>query len=132
MTFIPTNIFITSCVAVLLTACASDYAFNSNLDSKVIKDYFKASDVKLYEANSLPKGKYDVLGLVEGEACQENSNDAPPKMAEARTSARRAAADLGANGLIVKSCFMINEQDNSCVSRALCVGQAIKTPVTKQ
>jgi RcsF protein len=52
-------------------------------------------------------------------------------MAVARSNARRAAADMGANGFVVKSCFMITEADNSCFSRALCVGQAIKTPTEK-
>jgi len=123
--------FIVSALALLLSACASDYTFNSNLDSKKINDYFKASDVQLYEGNQQPKGQFAVLGLVEGEACQETRNDAPPQMAVARTNARRAAADLGANGFVVKSCFIIDEADTSCFSRAICVGQAINTPTTK-
>ncbi|MFT6976704.1 MAG: RcsF protein [Shewanella psychromarinicola] len=131
MTFALKPIFIVSGIALLLSACASDYTFKSNLDSKNINDYFKASDVQLYEGNQLPKGPFAVLGLVEGEACQESSQDAPPQMAVARTNARRAAADLGANGFVVKSCFIIAEADTSCFSRALCVGQAIKTPTEK-
>ncbi|QDE30582.1 MULTISPECIES: Rcs stress response system protein RcsF [Shewanella] len=123
--------FIASSIALLLSACASDYAFNSNLDKKAINDYFKVGDVTLYEGTNQPRGKFDVLGLVEGEACQETLRDAPPQMAVARTNARRAAADIGANGFVVKSCFMINEADNSCISRALCVGQAIKTLTEK-
>jgi RcsF protein len=131
MTFSLKHAFIVSGIALLLSACASDYTFKSNLDSKDIDDYFKASDVQLYEGNQLPKGQFTILGLVEGEACQETSQDAPPQMAVARTNARRAAADLGANGFVVKSCFMITEADSSCFSRALCVGQAIKTSAKK-
>jgi len=128
MTFPLKYAFIASGIALLLSACASDYTFKSNLDSKAINDYFKVGDVTLYEGSDQPKGTFETLGLVEGEACQETKQDAPPQMAVARTNARRAAAYMGANGFVVKSCFMITEADNSCFSRALCVGQAIKTP----
>ncbi|MGP1832845.1 Rcs stress response system protein RcsF [Shewanella frigidimarina] len=131
MTFPLKYAFIASGIALLLSACASDYTFKSNLDSKAINDYFKVGDVTLYEGSDQPKGAFETLGLVEGEACQETKQDAPPQMAVARTNARRAAADMGANGFVVKSCFMITEADNSCFSRALCVGQAIKTPTEK-
>ncbi|MGX9462998.1 Rcs stress response system protein RcsF [Shewanella sp. A14] len=131
MTFPLKYVFFASGITLLLSACTSDFTFKSNLDSKVINDYFKVSDVHLYEGSEQPKGQFEVLGLVEGEACQETLQDAPPQMSIARTNARRAAADLGANGFVVKSCFIINEADNSCFSRALCVGQAIKVP-TKQ
>jgi RcsF protein len=131
MTFPLKYAFIASGIALLLSACASDYTFKSNLDSKAINDYFKVGDVTLYEGSDQPKGTFETLGLVEGEACQESKQDAPPQMAVARSNARRAAADMGANGFVVKSCFMITEADNSCFSRALCVGQAIKTPTEK-
>jgi RcsF protein len=131
MTFPLKYAFIASGIALLLSACASDYTFKSNLDSKAINDYFKVGDVHLYEGNDQPKGTFETLGLVEGEACQESKQDAPPQMAVARSNARRSAADMGANGFVVKSCFMITEADNSCFSRALCVGQAIKTPTEK-
>ncbi|GGB47997.1 hypothetical protein K8B83_17010 [Shewanella inventionis] len=119
-----------SSAALLLSACASDYVFKSNLDGKAINEYFKVGDVVLYDGEVQPKGQFEVLGLVEGEACQETQKDTPPQMAEARTNARKAAAELGANGFVVKSCFMITEADNSCYSRAFCVGQAIKTTNT--
>lgn len=131
MTFSLKYAFIISGIALLLSACASDYTFKSNLDSKAINDYFKVGDVQLYEGNEQPKGTFEILGLIEGEACQETKQDAPPQMSVARTNARRAAADIGANGFVVKSCFMITEADNSCFSRALCVGQAIKTAANK-
>jgi RcsF protein len=131
MTFPLKYAFIASGIALLLSACASDYTFKSNLDSKAINDYFKVGDVQLYEGNDQPKGTFKTLGLVEGEACQETKQDAPPQMAVARSNARRSAADMGANGFVVKSCFIITEADNSCFSRALCVGQAIKTPTEK-
>ncbi len=131
MTFSVKQAWVVSTIALLLSACASDYVFKSNLDGKAINEYFKVSDVVLYDGDVQPKGNIEVLGLVEGEACQETEKDAPPQMSDARSNARRAAADLGANGFVVKSCFMINEPDNGCYSRALCVGQAIKTAEKK-
>jgi len=110
---------------ILLSACAGEYRFSSNLDSNAINDYFKAGDVKLYENNRLPIGPYEVKGLVEGETCQVGQHDAPASIIEARTIARRAAADKQANGLIIKNCVRLQEPTPSCVSRALCVGQAI-------
>ncbi|MCL1138629.1 Rcs stress response system protein RcsF [Shewanella pneumatophori] len=112
---------------IMLSGCAGDYTFNSNLDSDAINDYFKASDVTVYEGAMQPVGPFEIKGLVEGETCQVSENDAPASIAEARTLARRAAADKQANGLVIKNCLLIEEASPNCVSRALCVGQAIIT-----
>jgi RcsF protein len=111
----------------LLSACAGEYAFNTNLDSDAINDYFKVSDVTVYEGSVQPKGPYEIKGLVEGETCQIGENDAPASIVEARTLARRAAADKKANGLVIKNCLLIEEATQNCVTSALCVGQAITT-----
>jgi RcsF protein len=121
------KIILSSALVLLLSACASDYSFNSNLDSEAINDYFKASDVILYEGDTLPKGHYELKGLVEGESCQADANGAPASLADARTEARRNAADKGANGIIIKQCVIFEEAAQACISRALCVGQAVKT-----
>ncbi|WOT04218.1 Rcs stress response system protein RcsF [Shewanella youngdeokensis] len=110
---------------ILLSACAGDFTFKSNLDSDAINDYFKASDVTVYEGNVQPTGSYEIKGLVEGESCQIATSDVPASIAEARTLARRAAADKQANGIVVKSCLIIDEPTTNCISRAICVGQAI-------
>lgn len=125
------KIFLSSALVLLLSACASDYSFNSNLDSEAINDYFKASDVILYEGDTLPKGHYELKGLVEGESCQADTNGAPASLADARTEARRNAADKGANGIIIKQCVIFEEAAQGCISRALCVGQAVKTATTE-
>ncbi|MCL1123879.1 Rcs stress response system protein RcsF [Shewanella surugensis] len=111
----------------LLSACNSNYTFNSNLNSDAIEDYFKPSEVTVYEANKQPLGKYEIKGLVEGQACQTTENGVPVTIADARTEARRAAADKNANGLMVKNCVLITEPTPGCFSSALCIGQAIKT-----
>lgn len=121
------KIILSSALVLLLSACASDYSFNSNLDGEAINDYFKASDVPLYEGDTLPKGHYELKGLVQGESCQADVNSVPASLADARTEARRNAADKGANGIIIKQCVMLDEAAQGCISRALCVGQAVKT-----
>ncbi|ABM24331.1 MULTISPECIES: Rcs stress response system protein RcsF [Shewanella] len=125
------KIILSSALVLLLSACASDYRFNSNLDTEAINDYFKASDVTLYEGDTLPKGHYELKGLVQGESCQADINAVPASLADARTQARRSAADKGANGIIIKQCVIFEEAAQGCISRALCVGQAIKTATTE-
>ncbi|GIU16868.1 MULTISPECIES: Rcs stress response system protein RcsF [unclassified Shewanella] len=121
-----------SVFVLLLAGCAGEYTFNSNLDSDAINDYFKASDVTVYEGTLQPIGPFEVKGMVEGETCQVSENDAPASISEARTLARRAAADKQANGLVVKNCLLIEEASQNCVSRAICVGQAIVTTNNQQ
>lgn len=116
-----------SILVLMLGGCAGEYTFSSNLDSDAINDYFKASDVTVYEGTLQPIGPFEVKGLVEGETCQIAENDAPASISEARTLARRAAADKQANGLVIKNCLLIEEASQNCVTRALCVGQAIVT-----
>jgi len=117
-------------LVLLLSACAGDYKFNTNLDGEAIDEYFKASDVAVFEGNTHPSVPFDIIGLVEGETCQEGANDAPASISEARTLARRAAADKGANAILIKKCMVFEEQGQGCFSRAVCIGQAIKTPET--
>ncbi|MBR9727408.1 Rcs stress response system protein RcsF [Shewanella intestini] len=113
----------------LLSACAGDYAFKSNLDGDAINEYFKPGDVTLFTDGQLPKGQYKILGLVEGLSCQHTENEVPATKRQARTQARRKAADLGANGMIVQNCHLIEEPDNTCHTQAMCVGKAIQLPV---
>ncbi|MFQ6370231.1 Rcs stress response system protein RcsF [Shewanella sp. YIC-542] len=115
-------------LAVLLGACGSNYTFNSNLNKKAFKEYFKPSEVKLFD-HTQPTVPYDVLGLVQGTACQSVANSTPASLANARTDARRKAADIKANGLIIKSCTQLKEPEAGCYSSAVCVGQAIRLQV---
>lgn len=111
-------------LVILLNGCANGYTFNSNLNAEAIREYFKVSDVVVYE-NNLPSSNFERKGLVKGESCQMTADDAPANIMEARTLARRYAADKNANGLIIKTCFVSKEQTQECVSNAICIGQAI-------
>lgn len=115
-----------SSLTLFLSGCASDYSFNSNLDPDAFNEYFKAGNVTLFDNSHLPKGQFDVIGLVEGESCQDTENGMPASEEEARTLARQKAADLGATGVIIKQCLTINEPSAGCFSQTICVGQAIK------
>ncbi|WP_394200406.1 Rcs stress response system protein RcsF [Shewanella waksmanii] len=109
----------------LLSACAGNYTFNSNLNGEAIDEYFKASDVTVFNEGEQPRSPYELKGLVEGESCQVGADDAPASIVEARTIARRAAADKGANAIMVKKCAVFEERTETCFSRAFCVAQAI-------
>ncbi|MGB0893504.1 MAG: Rcs stress response system protein RcsF [Parashewanella sp.] len=109
-----------------LNACTSSYTFNSNVDSAAIKEYFKASNVTLFERGQFPSKNYQQLGLVEGESCQIAINDKPAELSQARTKARRHAADLGANALLVKHCAVINTRSAECITQVICSGLAVK------
>ncbi|WP_144213810.1 Rcs stress response system protein RcsF [Shewanella donghaensis] len=111
--------------AVLLSGCAGEYSFNTNLDSEAIDEYFKPANVALFKDNDRPQSAFNILGLVEGHSCQETENGVPATIADARTDARKKAAELGANGLIVKKCMLTEQKVDNCFSEAFCVGQAI-------
>lgn len=109
---------------IVLGGC-SNYTFKSNLDKDAINNYFKPSQVELFD-NRMPDAPYVALGMVEGTDCQIEENGAPASLANARTDARRKAADKNANGIIMKNCTTVPEPAKGCFSRTLCVGQAIK------
>ncbi len=110
----------------LLTGCAGSYTFRSNLDKQNFKDYFKAGEVRVFHAGDLPMSAYQTMGSVTGEACQTSDKDKAASEEDARTEARKAAADLGADGIIIRGCAALNESDSRCLSHVLCSGQAVK------
>lgn len=111
-------------LAVALSGCAN-WGFDSNVSPEGIKDYYKGDDVALYTKAELDGVNYVTLGSIEGEACQIETKDAPPKEADARASIGRRAADMGANGLLLDRCIRFDEMPG-CIEQVLCSGQAIK------
>ncbi|MBL1378580.1 Rcs stress response system protein RcsF [Zobellella iuensis] len=109
--------------ALTLSGCAG-WGFNSNVSPAGIKDYYKGDGVTLYSKTELEGVNYVTLGSVEGEACQVEANEAPPKEADARAQIRRRAADMGANALILNSCIRFDDMPG-CLEQVLCSGQAI-------
>ncbi|NHI01389.1 Rcs stress response system protein RcsF [Oceanimonas sp. MB9] len=110
-------------VAFTLSGCAN-MGFDSNVSPAGIKDYYKGSNVKLYGREELKAANYVSLGTVEGEACQIESQDPPPKDADARADIRRRAADMGANGILLDRCIRFEDMPG-CIEQVLCSGQAL-------
>ena len=117
--------FLLPFIAIGLVGCAGEYTFNSNLDNQLIVDYYKAGQVLLIEKNHTPPRPFDPIGVVDGESCQIGDNDAPASAANARTELRRHAADKGGNGVILNNCVTFPDSDSGCITRVLCLGQAI-------
>lgn len=109
--------------ALLITAC-SNVNFSSNLDKKNFDNYFKPSQVTVYEKSQLQSLDYQFIAAVDGSSCQQEEKDRPADIKEARTNARIKAAEMNANGIVFQSCLSF-EQDASCVSNIICYGRAI-------
>ncbi|PSJ45949.1 exopolysaccharide biosynthesis protein [Zobellella taiwanensis] len=117
------RIFGIALAALTLSGCAG-WGFDSNVSPEGIKEYYKGDGVTLYTKAELEGVNYVTLGSVEGEACQVEAQEAPPKVADARAHIRRRAADMGANGLILDSCIRFDDMPG-CIEQVLCTGQAI-------
>ena len=91
---------------------------------KNFDEYFKPSQVTVYSKSDLQDLNYKLLGAVEGSSCQQESNDIPADIKEARTNACINAANMNANGIVFQSCLNF-EADSSCLSNVICYGRAI-------
>ncbi|WP_372882769.1 Rcs stress response system protein RcsF [Psychromonas sp.] len=109
--------------AIFLTAC-SQFEFSTNVDKQNFEDYFKPSQVTVYEKSQLADLDYQFIGAVEGSSCQEEEKDRPADIKEARTNARIHAAEMKANGIVFQSCLTF-KKDSACVSNIICYGRAI-------
>jgi len=114
---------IISFTALLSTSC-SNLDFSSNVDKKNFDDYFKPSQVTVYEKSQLQGLDYKFIAAVDGSSCQQEEKDRPADIREARTNARIKAAEMKANGIVFQSCLTF-ERDSSCVSNIICYGRAL-------
>ncbi|MFT6926953.1 MAG: RcsF protein [Psychromonas sp.] len=115
--------FIIISFAALLSAACSNLNFSSNIDKKNFDEYFKPSQVTVYEKSQLQDLDYKFIAAVDGSSCQQEENDRPADIKEARTNARIKAAEMKANGIVFQSCLTF-ERDASCVSNIICYGRA--------
>ncbi|ALP39607.1 Rcs stress response system protein RcsF [Aeromonas schubertii] len=114
----------------LLASGCANFAFNSNLDKENFEEYFKPGSVEIYRQDQLTELNYLYLGTVEGQSCQEGSDQPIPSAANARTEARNRAADLGGNGLVLDKCSERSDTPG-CLKQIVCYGQAIKVADTQ-
>lgn len=109
----------------LIASGCANYAFNSNLDKENFDDYFKPGSVQIYQQDELAGLNYLYLGTIEGESCQSDANQPRPNAGDARTQARRRAADMGANGVTIDKCAELSDTPG-CLKQVICYGQALK------
>ncbi|MEH6451985.1 MAG: Rcs stress response system protein RcsF [Psychromonas sp.] len=111
------------CCSLFLTAC-SNFDYSTNLDKENFDEYFKPSQVTVYEKDQLDDLDYQFIRAVEGSSCQEEPNDRPADIKVARTNARIHAANIDANGIVFQSCISFPE-DKSCITNIICYAQAL-------
>ncbi len=112
----------------LALGCASQWEVNTNLDPSKVEEYFKPSNVAVIEPADYSADNYKQLGAVSGESCQANMDLPPPKEASARLEARRAAADVGADTLVIDQCVSLSGETrpDDCVAAVICYGRALQ------
>lgn len=107
-----------------LNAC-SHYALHSNVDPENIHEYFKASSVKVLSKQQLLQHDYQVITTLEGNNCQEKSNQPPATATRAKVDLLRKAADAKADAVVFSSCLTF-PKDNVCYSSVSCYAKAVK------
>ncbi|OKY27249.1 Rcs stress response system protein RcsF [Thalassotalea sp. PP2-459] len=123
--------------SLLISACTNQYAVNTNLDKENFSQYFSPAAVTIYQNEQEFTANYKSLGGVEGESCQRKAHHELPNEIDARTHARSAAYQLGANAIIFSGCTLIedNQANKQCIRTRVCYGRAFfidKTNNTKQ
>jgi len=124
------SIRLSALLAIIALSGCSSYQFSSNLDKENFDEYFKPSQVTVYSKAELNDLDYQFLGSVEGSSCQEEENDRPADIKEARTNARINAADMHANAIVFHSCLNF-PADKVCVSNVICYGRAFAVSIDK-
>jgi len=113
-------------IILLLTSCSGHFTGRGNLDAENFRDYFAPSEVDIYPSTDAFKGKYQYLGLVEGENCQAKQHHAKPDEIIARTEARKKAYKLNANAIVFTGCALLTDKNTpeQCIASTVCYGQA--------
>lgn len=110
--------------AALFAGACSNFEFKSNLAPSNFKEYFKPSAVSEVNDEMIANTPSRSVGFVEGLSCQISENTAIATEAEARTEARRKAADLGANAIKFGKCVHLRETP-ACYVSITCYADAL-------
>ncbi len=110
---ITTALFITSC---------SNYRFSSNIDKEKFQRYFAPSRVEIYDYEEQVPANNQYIGLVSGESCQTKKHLMQANEQDARTNARRQAAQQQANAIVFTGCA--HQQTKQCHTLVICYGKA--------
>lgn len=122
-----------SFLLMFISSCSSSFV-TTNLDKENFSTYFSAANVKVFKSAKEIKSSFELMGIVEGQDCQLKPHHAVPDKINARTQARRKAANLKANGIVFTSCVLLSqsqlEQLNNnnpaqqCHAMVICYGKA--------
>lgn len=124
------KILLICALGLCLGGCES-FTFDSNLSPKRFVDYYKPSAVDEVTEAELTKVRYKELGTVEGLACQVRDQDYIATEADARTDAKRKAADKGANAIQFGKCTRLTDTP-ACKVSVTCYGEALIVDVQPQ
>jgi RcsF protein len=121
-----TTIFITTVLALTVNACSSNYSVSTNLDKSNFDDYFSHAQVRIVENESDFSSRYKLVGMIEGQSCQEKAHHAAPDEITARTDARRNAFQQQANAVIFTGCALIDDTnaEKHCHATLVCYAKA--------
>jgi|GEM_PF-894268 len=118
------NLILTGLTFVCMVGCAS----NPSITSLSSIERQKVAEMMVFEAGSIPRDSYQILGTVEGIACKRNlyASDSP-SMEEAKQGARIRAVQLNTDAVINMICEDKRETDwgRNCWQTVVCVGDAI-------
>lgn len=111
------------CALSLMVCGCEHFTFETNLSPKRFTDYYKPSTVEEVTEEQLTKLRHKDLGTVEGLACQVKENDYIATEADARTAAKRKAADKGANAISFGHCTRLVDTP-ACRVSVTCYAEA--------
>lgn len=119
--------------ALVLTGCSTNYTLTTNLDKENFKTYFSPAQVKIVASESDFTGRYKLIGLVEGQDCQEQPHHAVPDEIAARTQARLQAFEQKSNAVIFTGCALISDDQASkqCHATVVCYAKAYQVEQIK-
>lgn len=102
--------------AFLLTGCYSSSQLTDNGERSIAVLYKSPEELKSMT--------YHEMGMVSGEDCQMTLQDPPANFGTARIDMQSRAAKMGANGVLLDNCEMING-NSGCSRQAVCRGNAL-------
>lgn len=119
-----TKFFCAAAMILTLSGCSHNLPIETNLDKDKVDAYFEVSGVKVLTNQELSNYAYKILGTVEGNTCQIDADNPPPKTSDARVNARKQAAKMGGNAIVFSTCAEFGPSP-ACLASVSCYGKAV-------
>jgi len=120
-------------ILLIFTSSCSSH-ISTNLDKDNFQKYFSAATVEIYQHEQDIPTHHQLIGVVEGQDCQEKSHHAEPDKINARTKARQQAFKKQANGIVFTGCAELSSEQlaqlsqssdaQQCHAITICYGKA--------